>query len=123
MVMPRNAYAEINLHMTWHTKGNAPVLVETVEDRLHRYLKHRCLQTEGVVVHEINGTPDHVHLAVSIPPAVCVSEWIGELKGASAHYINHEICNRRVLTQVEHPGPIFDFFVGVKRAWRGRQRG
>ncbi len=95
--MPRNAYAEINLHITWHTKDNAPVLVDLVEDRLHRYLKHRALQTEGVIVHEIGGTPDHIHLAVSIPPTVGISDWIGKLKGASAHYINHEICNRKVL--------------------------
>ena len=95
--MPRNVYAEINLHITWHTKDNAPVLVDLVEDRLHRYLKHRALQTAGVIVHNINGMPDHMHLAVSIPATVGISDWIGKLKGASAHYINHEICNRKVL--------------------------
>ena len=95
--MPRNVYAEINLHITWHTKDNAPVLVETIEDRVHRYLRHRALQTEGVIVHDINGIPDHIHLAVSIPPTVEISGWIGELKGASAHHINHEVCNRKVL--------------------------
>ena len=95
--MPRNVYAEINLHITWHTKDNAPVLVDMVEDRLHRYLKHHALQTAGVIVHEIGGTPDHIHLAVSIPPTVEISDWIGKLKGASAHYINHEICTRKVL--------------------------
>ena len=95
--MPRNVYAEINLHITWHTKDNAPVLVDVVEDRVHRYLKHRALQTTGVIVHEINGRPDHIHLAVTIPPTVEISDWIGKLKGASAHYINHEICNRKVL--------------------------
>ncbi len=95
--MPRNVYAEINLHITWHTKHNAPVLVDVVEDRVHRYLKHRALQTTGVIVHGINGMPDHIHLAVTIPPTVEISDWIGRLKGASAHYINHEICNRKVL--------------------------
>lgn len=39
----------------------------------------------------------HVHLAVSVPPALTISEWIGELKGASAHYVNHEVARRRVL--------------------------
>ncbi len=95
--MPRSVYAEINLHITWHTYGNAPVLVDRVEDRLHHYLTHRALQTPGVIVHAVNGMPDHVHLAVSIPPTVGISDWIGELKGASAHHINHEICNRKIL--------------------------
>lgn len=95
--MPRNVYAEINLHLTWHTQGSIPVLTETVETRLHHYLKHRILQTPGVVFHEIGGTEDHVHIAVSIPPTLLISEWIGQLKGASSYYINHEIANRRLL--------------------------
>lgn len=95
--MPRNVYSEINLHLTWHTKHDAPVLVDAVENRTHHYLRHRALQTPGVIVHEVGGTADHVHLAVSIPPTVVVGNWIGELKGASSHYINHEICNRKVL--------------------------
>jgi putative transposase len=95
--MPRNVYAEINLHLTWHTKHNAPVLVDTVESRAHHYLRHRALQTPGVIVHEVGGTADHVHLAVSVPPTLVVADWIGQLKGASSHHINHEICNRKVL--------------------------
>jgi putative transposase len=95
--MPRNVYSEINLHLTWHTKHNAPVLVDTVESRTHHYLRHRALQTPGVIVHEVGGTPDHVHMAVSIPPTLVIAEWIGQLKGASSHHINHEICNRKVL--------------------------
>ncbi|HVP11200.1 MAG TPA: transposase, partial [Phycisphaerae bacterium] len=43
------------------------------------------------------GTPNHIHMAVSVPPTLLVSEWIGQLKGAASHYINHEICNRKVL--------------------------
>jgi putative transposase len=55
------------------------------------------VQTPGVRVHQVNGTADHVHLAVSVPPTLLISEWMGQLKGASSHYINHEICNRKVL--------------------------
>ncbi|MFH1110651.1 MAG: IS200/IS605 family transposase [Planctomycetota bacterium] len=95
--MPRNVYSEIHLHVTWHTKGNVPVLVDTVEVQLHRYLHRRTAQTEGVVVHAIGGVADHLHLGVTIPPTLNLSDWIGELKGASAHFINHEICNRKTL--------------------------
>lgn len=95
--MPRNVYHEINLHVVWRTKENAPVLVDTVENRCHHYIRHRAVQSPGVRVHAVGGTADHVHMAVSVPPTLLISEWIGQLKGASAHYINHEICNRRVL--------------------------
>ena len=95
--MPRNVYHEINLHVVWRTKNNAALLVDAVEDRCHHYLLHRATESPGVRVHAVGGMPDHVHLAVSVPPTLLISEWIGQLKGASAHYINHEICNRQIL--------------------------
>lgn len=95
--MPRNVYSELNLHVTWHTKNNLPVLVDQIENRTHHYLRHRMLQTQEVIVHEVGGVADHVHIAVTIPPTLLISDWIGQLKGASAHYINNEIAKRRVL--------------------------
>jgi putative transposase len=50
-----------------------------------------------VLLHAIGGTDDHVHLAVTVPPTLLVSEWIGEMKGASAHYVNRNLANRKVL--------------------------
>jgi len=35
--------------------------------------------------------PDHVHLLVSLPPTIKVSDFIGQVKGATAHRINEEI--------------------------------
>jgi len=95
--MPRNVYHEINLHLVWHTKNNSPVLVDLVEDRCHRYLAHRAIQSPGLFVHAVEGMPDHVHVALSAPPTLLLSEWIGQLKGATSYYINHEICNRKIL--------------------------
>jgi putative transposase len=95
--MPRNVYPEFNLHIVWHVKNSATVLVDEVENRCHHYLEHRALQSPGVFVHAVGGTENHVHMAVSVPPTLLISEWIGQLKGSSSHQINHEICNRKVL--------------------------
>src|SRR5262245_51599458 len=95
--MSRNVYHEINLHIVWRTKHDAPVLVEHVENRCHHYLMHRATRAAGVFVHAIGGMPDHVHVAVSVPPTLLISEWIGDLKGSSSHQVNHEICNQKVL--------------------------
>lgn len=95
--MARNVYHEINLHITWHTKHNSPVLTPQIENRLHHYLQHKAIETPGIVFHEIGGTEDHVHLAVSIPPTLPISDWVGKMKGASSHYINHQIANRKIL--------------------------
>ena len=95
--MPRNVYSEINLHIVWHTKGNALVLTDQIEARTHQRIKRGVLETEGCFFHDIGGTEDHVHLVVSIPSTLLISEWIGRLKGASSHYINSEIANRKLL--------------------------
>src|SRR5438445_255163 len=86
--MSRNYYSEINLHVTWHTKGNAALLVAKVETEVHHYLKGRCINTPGVFIHEIGGIEDHVHLCLTIPPTLLISEFVGQLKGASSHDIN-----------------------------------
>ena len=95
--MPKNVYSEINLHMTWHTKNNDPVLIDLIENRVHHYLEHETRKAKNVFFHAVNGTENHVHLVASIPPSLLISEWIGKLKGGSSFYINHEIANRKLL--------------------------
>jgi putative transposase len=84
----RNYYAEINLHLVWHTKASAALLVPQVEAVVHHYLRGRCVNTPGVFVHEIGGTENHVHLVMSVSPTVLVSDLVGQLKGASSHEAN-----------------------------------
>ncbi len=46
---------------------------------------------------KIGSTETHVHVVVSIPPTLVIADWIGKLKGASSHYVNTELINRKVL--------------------------
>ena len=89
--MARNYYAEINLHLTWHTKESSPILVGSVEAVAHQELKKRCIETPGVFIHEIGGIETHVHLCVRIAPTVTISEFIGQLKGSSSHETNQKL--------------------------------
>jgi REP element-mobilizing transposase RayT len=89
--MSRNYYSEINLHITWHVKESAPLLVPKVEDIVHHYLRGRCINTPGVFIHEIGGIETHVHLCVTVAPTIMISELIGQLKGASSHDVNQRI--------------------------------
>ncbi len=89
--MSRNYYSEINLHLTWHTKDSAPLLVPQVEAVVHHYLRGRCINMPGVYIHEIGGIETHVHLCVSIVPTILISDLIGQLKGASSHDVNQKL--------------------------------
>jgi REP element-mobilizing transposase RayT len=95
--MSRHIYSEINLHITWHVKSSLPIISAEIEPRLHRYIRSYALQAKAVVFHEIGGTETHVHVVVSIPPTLVIADWIGKLKGASSHYVNTELVNRKVL--------------------------
>ena len=97
--MSRNYYSEINLHMVWHTKNSSPLLTTTVEPITQRCLKKRIIETPGTFVHEIGGTETHVHVAVSVPPTLTPSEWIGQLKGGSTHDVNQEVGKRQKVLQ------------------------
>lgn len=93
-----HAYWELYFHFTWHTKDNRPRINQRVEPLLYKYLIHRTLkETPGAIVHEVGGIEDHVHIAVSLPPTVLLSKWVGEIKGASSHHINHGPCGLHAL--------------------------
>ena len=94
--MSRNYYAEINLHVTWHTKESSPLLVPKIESIVHHYLRGRCIDTPGVFIHEIGGIETHVHLCVSVAPTITISDFIGQLKGASSHDANQKLSHKAV---------------------------
>ena len=86
--MSSHVFHEIYLHFNWHTKGDLPLLTSGLEPLVHDFLRGRCRRTKGVYFHGIGGTETHVHLAVNIEPFVCISDLIGDLKGACSFELN-----------------------------------
>jgi putative transposase len=86
--MSRNFYSKINLHIVWHTKNSLPLLTPEIEPLAHRFLKKRIIGTSGAFIHQIGGIETHVHIAVTIPPTLLISEFVGQLKGGSSHDVN-----------------------------------
>jgi REP element-mobilizing transposase RayT len=60
-------------------------------------------QERHALVHAVGIMPDHIHVAISIPPRLAVSTLVGQLKGSSSHLLNNH-------------GPLVD---GAKFAWQG----
>jgi putative transposase len=86
--MSRSYYSEINLHIVWHTKDSLPLLTAEIEPLAHRFLKKRIMETPGAFYHEVGGIETHVHVVVSVPPTLLISDFIGKLKGGSSHDVN-----------------------------------
>ena len=86
--MARRYYSEINLHLVWHTKGSQPLLVGDVAKVAYSHLRERIVGTRGVILHGLGGIETHVHAAVSILPTLCISDFVGDIKGFSSHCVN-----------------------------------
>ena len=95
--MARNIFSEIHLHITWHVKNSSPVLLGKIEQHVHRFLHDKIAEASGAIPHAVGGTDDHIHVAVTVPPTLPIAEWIGRIKGSSAHYVNHHIASRKLL--------------------------
>jgi putative transposase len=94
--MSAHVYHEIYLHLNWHVKDDRPWLTPEVEPVAHKFITERCRKAKGVYLHAINGTADHVHVAVNIEPFVTISDLVKDLKGGSSHDVNQEL-GRKVL--------------------------
>jgi REP element-mobilizing transposase RayT len=81
-------YTEAYHHFVWATRKREYFITPEVERDFYRRIRSSC-QKARVQVHALNGMPDHVHLVVTLPATLAPSVLIHDLKGASAHLINH----------------------------------
>jgi REP element-mobilizing transposase RayT len=84
-------------HLVWATKNRQPFITPEIERFLYKYTVKKAAE-QGVYVYAIDGWLDHIHLIVSIPPKLAVSDVVKQLKGASSHEIN---LNRKLLENFE----------------------
>ena len=77
-------------HLVWATKDRAQVIQPEIEGRLFTYLLRKAAEME-VLVYALNAWYDHVHVVLAVPPKHAIADVVKELKGASSHYLNHEV--------------------------------
>lgn len=76
-------------HIVWATKGRAPLIDAEREKVLFGLLAQKCTALNCELL-AVNGMPDHVHLALAIPPAAAVASVVKQLKGTSSREINQQ---------------------------------
>ena len=86
--MSRDVYHEMFMHFIWHIKAGLTPMSEEMQQDVYKTVRRRALEPGGLYVHEIGGTENHVHMVVRVRPTLLISEWIGRVKGGSAHDIN-----------------------------------
>ena len=95
-------YWRLYYHVVWSTKHRLPLIESAWEDELYGYMWGKATALE-CIPHAINGTTDHTHVAISIPPKLPVATVIGQLKGASSHRLNEVfVSNKSFAWQTEY---------------------
>lgn len=81
-----HTFTNLLTHVIFSTKDRRPVIVSEIAPRLHAYL--------GGILHEIsgrpltlNGTADHVHLLVQLPPILALADVVRVLKANSSRWV------------------------------------
>jgi putative transposase len=100
-------YWQLFYHIVWATKGRTPALSPEVQPLVHDLLRQKALGLEARVF-ALNGTADHVHLVVAIPPKLAVAKFIGQVQAATAARVNKLIGQEGRLIWQEEYG-VFSF--------------
>jgi putative transposase len=74
-------------HAVFATKDRAPLIEAEWRAQLHAYMGGIVREMKGTPV-IINGTADHVHLLVGLPPDLCLSDAMRVVKTNSSRWVN-----------------------------------
>ena len=79
-------------HIVFAPKYRRQVIYGRVKTEIGKTLRVLC-ERKGVEIIEAQACPDHIHMLVSIPPKLSVSEFMGYLKGKSSLMIFDQFAN------------------------------
>ncbi|HYI08630.1 MAG TPA: IS200/IS605 family transposase [Thermoanaerobaculia bacterium] len=88
-------YSSLATHVTFSTKQRQPSITPDLEERLLPYLGGIVRQLGGMAL-AANAVPDHVHLLVTLPPTIAISEAVGKIKGSSSKWVHDSFSERRL---------------------------
>jgi putative transposase len=88
--MSSHVFHQLYYHIVWSTKDRLPLIVDDVRAKLIGWIVDECRARKAIVL-ACNAMPDHVHIFITTPPTVCLSEFIGQVKGACSYAHNHHI--------------------------------
>ncbi len=76
-------------HLVWSTKYRYKVLLGDVRQRVRDIIRQVCAENGVDIIRGVLSS-DHVHMFVSIPPKLAVSDLMRLMKGRSSHKVQRE---------------------------------
>jgi len=85
-----HAFHQLYYYFAWATHAREAQIHPSYRPELLRILHEEATKRGGWPIRH-NAMLDHVHLLVRLPPTVTVSDFIGQVKGATAHHVNQDL--------------------------------
>ena len=85
-----HSFTQLYVHLVWTTRRRLPLILPEIEERLYSVILGKCRDLECHVL-ALGGVEDHVHLFVQFPSKLAIAKLMKNVKGASSHFVNHEI--------------------------------
>ena len=76
-------------HVVWITKYRYKVLTGAIRKRVREIIRQVCAENGVEIISGVLSC-DHVHMFVSIPPSLAVSDFMRKVKGRSSHKVQLE---------------------------------
>ena len=76
-------------HLVWSTKYRYKVLQGDVRLRVREIIRQVCAENGVDILHGVLSS-DHVHMFVSVPPKLAISDLMRKMKGRSSHKVQRE---------------------------------
>jgi len=76
-------------HIVWSTKYRYKVLIGDLQLRVRTICRQVCQESGVDILHGVISS-DHVHMFVSVPPKLAISDLVRKMKGRSSHKIQRE---------------------------------
>ena len=82
-----HTYAANFVHCVFSTKGRQDLIPDELEDRLDAYLMGIARHLR-VTLMAAGGTSNHIHLLLSLPPALALAEAVQKMKANSSRWMS-----------------------------------
>jgi REP element-mobilizing transposase RayT len=85
-----HTFHQLYYHFVWSTHSRELLIDRAWRPQLLEIVNEE-VKTRGGYPIRHNAMPDHVHLLARLPPNILVSEFIGQVKGATSFRVNRSV--------------------------------
>ena len=82
-----NSFTQLYIHHVSAVKYRNALILPSFEDRLHQYIIG-IIEELGQFPIQVNGMPDHIHIAARLKPTMAPSVFVQKVKANSSKWVN-----------------------------------